>query len=384
MGEETLDRTPNATLDLATDLEAIRALFPVTRHRTYLMNAGQSPLNNRSRAAIDAYMDAAAIDLDARPAVREPIRALLAGLLGGAPNDYAMTTSTGAGISMVATGFAWRDGDNVVLPAGEHWNSTFPWFNLQGRGVETRTVQPDADNRVHVADLAKRVDGRTRIISVTAARFDTGFRADLRALADLAHAHGALLVVDGTQCVGASQINVIDDGIDVLACAGFKWLMGLAGTGFLYTNERARKLIAPVAPGMFAAEHSFTRLTFHDDARRYETGTIAYTLLHGWAAGLRLLTELGIPAIAARNLHLTDRLVAGLRSTGHHLLTPVATPQERSAIITFTAGSTEMDQALFDRLAKAGVQVTPRSGSLRVSPNFFNTEAEIDRFLDLL
>ncbi|MEP6831197.1 MAG: aminotransferase class V-fold PLP-dependent enzyme [Rhizomicrobium sp.] len=378
------DQTSHAAIDILRDFDAIRALFPVTQYQAYLMNAAQSPLNTRSRAALDSYLDLAAVDLNARPSVREPIRELLAGLLGGQPKDYAVTTSTGTGISTVAAGFLWQAGDNVVLPANEHWNNTFPWFNLQSRGVSTRMVQPNADNRVLVEDLAAQVDDRTRVISITAVRFDTGFRADLRALSDLAHAHDALLVVDGTQCAGASRINVIDDGIDVLACGGFKWLMGLAGTGFMYANERARALIAPVSPGMFAAEHSFTELKFHYDARRYETGTVAYSLLHGWAAGLRLLTEIGIENIAVRNLRLTDRLIAGLRIAKHRVLSPVETPQERSAIIAFTAGSEIANKASFDKLAKAKVQVSLRPGSLRVSPNFFNSEAEIDQLLNCL
>ena len=371
-------------LCLSRDFGSIRALFPVTQSQTYLMNAAQSPLNNRSRAALDFYLDMAAVDLDARPSVREPIRALLAGLLGGAPLDYAITTSTGAGISMIAAGFQWQPGDNVILPAGEHWNSTFPWLNLQSRGVDVRFVAVGSDNRVSLEDMAAKMDNRTRIVSVTAVRFDTGLRADLRALSDLAHTHDALLVVDGTQCAGASQIDVVADGIDVLACGGFKWLMGLAGTGCLYVNERARGLVAPVAPGMFAAEHSFTALKFHDDARRYETGTTAYALLHGWAAGLGLLTEIGIENIALRNLHLTDRLIAGIQDSQLRVLSAVATPQERSAIVTFTAGSNDANQTLYGRLEQAKVKVSLRGGSLRVSPNFFNTEAEIDRLLNVL
>ena len=278
----------------------------------------------------------------------------------------------------------WQAGDTVVLPAGEHWNSTFPWFNLASQGVEVRTVQPDANNRVTLADIAAQVDDSTRVISVTAVRFDTGFRADLKALSELAHAHGALLVVDGTQCAGASVMNVIDDGVDVLACGGFKWLMGLAGTGFMYVSEPARAVINPVSPGMFSAEHSFSELNFHDDARRYETGTVAYTLMHGWAAGLGLISELGVENIAARNLLLTDRIIAGLKATKHQIKTPTDTPNERSAIIAFTAGSEPANKAIFDRLATAGVQLSLRHGSLRVSPNFFNTEAEIDRFLNRL
>ncbi len=365
-------------------LDALRALFPITEHCTYLLNAGQSPLNTKSRAALDSYLDMAACELDARPSVREPVRALLARLLGGQAEDYAITTSTGHGMSMVAAGFSWQAGDNVVLPAGEHWNSTFPWLNLASKGVETRVVKPNADNRVPIESLAAVVDDRTRIISVTAVRFDTGLRSDLRALADLAHAHGALLVVDGTQCAGASPIDVVADGIDVLAGAGFKWLLGLAGTGFLYTNERARECISPVAPGMFAAEHHFDRLSFHTDGRRYETGTVAYSLLHGWAAGLSLLQDIGIANIAARNLALTDRIIAGLSETAHRLLSPVESISERSAILAFTAGDPADNSRIYDRLKASGVQISLRHGSLRVSPNFFNTEAEIDRFLDCL
>ncbi|MBK0327836.1 aminotransferase class V-fold PLP-dependent enzyme [Rhodobacteraceae bacterium F11138] len=370
------------SLDLTDDFDAVRALFPITQHSTYLLNAGQSPLNQRSRAALDQYLDWAATDTDARPEVRAPLRRLLADLLGGRPGDYAITTSTGTGISTVAAGMSWKSGDNVVLPAGEHWNSTFPWFNLSSRGVEIRTVQPDAENRISADALAEQVDDRTRVVSITAVRFDTGFRADLKSISNLAHAHDALFVVDGTQCAGASGMNVVEDGIDVLACGGFKWLMGLAGTGFMYANERAQTRIAPVSPGMFAARHSFTELDFHSDARRYETGTIAYTLLHGWAAGLGLIRELGVDNIANRNRQLTDRIITGLTDRKLRILSPVDRPEERSAIVVFSAGDEAANKVIFDRLTAAKVQLSLRHGSLRVSPNFFNTDAEIDRFLN--
>lgn len=371
-------------LDLTCDLDQVRALFPVTGHSAYLLNAAQSPLNTRSRAALDQYLDWAATDTDARPEVRVPLRRLLSELLGGLASNYAITTSTGTGISTVAAGMTWRPGDNVVLPAGEHWNSTFPWFNLVSQGVEVRTVQPDGENRVLVGELARSVDDRTRVISVTAVRFDTGFRSDLKALSRLAHAHDAILVVDGTQCAGASVMNVVDDGIDVLACGGFKWLMGLAGTGFMYVSDRARAMIAPVSPGMFAAEHSFSELKFHQDARCYETGTVAYALMHGWTAGLNLIKELGISKIAARNHQLTDRIIAGLKDTKYRILSPVDTIEERSAIVVFSAEDSATNNAVFGRMSKAGVQLSVRHGSIRVSPNFFNSECEIDLFLNCL
>ena len=134
---------PMPTLDLTRDFDKSRALFPVTQTQAYLMNAAQSPLNTRSRAAIEAYLEMSAVNLDARPSVREPIRVLLSGLLGGKPLDYAVTTSTGTGISTVAAGFAWQSGDNVVQPAGEH-------FDELGRGVEEgqSNVRPASEDAV--------------------------------------------------------------------------------------------------------------------------------------------------------------------------------------------------------------------------------------------
>lgn len=359
-----------------------RSLYPVTAHSAYLMNAAQSPLNVRSQAALQEYLTLAATDLKARPSVREPVRDLLSDLLGGQPNDYALTTSTGAGISMVAAGLGLRAGDNVVLPADEHWNNTFPWLRLQDQGVEVRLVETGADNRVTPAAIAAKVDQNTRVIATTAVRFDTGYRADLKALSALAKDADALFVVDGIQCAGAHVMNVEADGIDVLACGGFKWLQGMAGTGFLYVSEQARQRIAPIAPGMFAAEHDFRELTFHADARQYETGSMAYALFHGWAAGLGLLKEVGIGQIQQRNLVLTDRIIDGLKALNVAILTPHCAPEERSAIVSFSMGSAERNKGCADRLEAAGILISHRKGSLRVSPNFYNTEAEIDRFLN--
>ena len=179
-------------------------------------------------------------------------------------------------------------------------------------------------------------------------------------------------------------MNVDEDGIDVLACAGFKWLLGMPGTGFLYANKRARERIRPVLPGMYAAEHDTRRLNYHADARRYETGTLAYSLFHAWTAGLEILEEVGLPRIHARVLELTDRIVAGLRARGIEIVSPVETVTERSAIIAFTSGSEEANKVVHKELLAHGIIVALRDGRIRVSPNFFNTEEDIDRFLKQL
>jgi selenocysteine lyase/cysteine desulfurase len=229
--------------------------------------------------------------------------------------------------------------------------------------------------------VAERVDGKTRALAVAAVRHVTGFRADLKCLSGIAHGHGALFVVDGIQAAGVVPLDVEADGIDVLAGAGFKWLLGMPGTGYLYVRRGLWDTIRPVLPGMFAAGDELSEIQWMPDARRYETGSLAYSLFHAWTAGLEMVLELGVPAIHERVLALTAHLIDGLAGKGMSIVSPVATPRERSAIVSFTAGSAERNQALTARLAEHHVAISLRGGVCRVSPSFYNTEEEIDRLV---
>lgn len=354
------------------------------RESVFLNNAAESPLNERVRRRLQEYLTLAGEAPHRKPPAREPVREALSRLFGGSPDEYALVTSTGVGIGIAASGFPWQAGDNVVVPMDEHWNNTFPWLALRDRGVDCRLIPVDDNQRVDPNAIADAVDGDTRMLATTAVRFNTGFRADLKALSSIAHLKGALFVVDGIQGAGVCPLNVEEDGIDVLSCAGFKWLLGMPGTGFLYVRERAQEWIRPVLPGMYSAEHNTRALNYHSDARRYETGTLAYSLFHSWTAGLEILEEVGIDRIHERVLGLTDRIISGLGSKGVEIVSPVETRNERSGILSFTVGPEETNRALFERLRAQGIIVAPRDGRIRVSPNFFNDEEDIDRFLEAL
>ncbi len=366
------------------NIPALRKLFPVTESRVFLNNGAESPLNSRVRTRLESYLKIASEDPPAKPSVRVPVRILLADLFGGNQEDYALVTSTGAGICIAASGINWEKGDNVVVPCDEHWNNTFPWLALREKGVEVRFVPVGEDQRVSPESFRKLTDSKTRIVATAAVRFNSGFRADLKQLSKTAHDNGALFLVDGIQGAGVYPFNVEEEGIDILACAGFKWLLGMPGTGFLYASPEAQKTISPVLPGMFAAELNTRKLLYYSDARRYETGTIAYSLFHSWTAGLELLKEIGIDNIHNRILKLTGRIIDGLRQRDIELVTPVATESERSAILSFTLGNKEENKVLLEKLNAEGIIVSLRDGRIRVSPNFFNTEEEIDHFLSFL
>lgn len=366
------------------DINALRKLFPVTEKYAFLNNAAESPLNLRFKSRLDEYLDEALHAPQNKPLVRQTVRNQLSSLLGGSPDEYALVTSTGMGISAIAAGYKWNKGDNVVVPSDEHWNNTFPWQALEQKGLDVRFVPVDDDNRINPEKLAALTDKNTKIVAAAAVRFNSGFRSDLKKLADIAHDKGALFMVDGIQASGVVPLNVETDSIDILCNAGFKWLLGMPGTGFLYVNKNVQDLITPILPGMFAADNFSKKLEYFPDARRYETGTIAYPLFYGWTAGLELLQEIGIENIYRRILILTDRIIAGLQDKNISIVTPIDNISERSAILMFTLGSEELNKNLYEKLLSQNIIVTLRGGLIRISPSFFNTEAEIDSFLNLL
>lgn len=361
-----------------------RALFPISGQCVYLNNAAESPLNDAVKAGLMEFLGSVATAPQAKPTVREELRPLLADILGGAADDYALIPSTSMGMGTVAAGYPWQAGDNVVVPGGEHWSNTFPWLLLKERGVELRVVPVGSDLRVEPEAIMKAVDKKTRILACAAVRFNSGFRANLKELAGIAHAKGALFAVDAIQAAGACPLDVLADGVDIMAGAGFKWLLGMHGTGYLYMNQSARERVSPVLPGMFAAEDNLSELRWLRGSRRYESGTLPYALFHAWKAGLNLVRELGVENIWKRNLALTGRLLDGLKAAGFAVLTPHERLDERSAIVVADAGGADRNKQLHRKLLEAGIVTTLRAGVLRISPNFYNTEDEIDSCLAAL
>lgn len=366
------------------NIEQIRSLFPVTKEAVYLNSASQAPLNLLVRDRLDTHLKTELNPIGKKGFDRNSTRQLLSQLLGGVPEEYALVTSTGVGIGIVAQGLNLGEGDNIVVPEREHWNNTFPWMQLQKRGVEVRFVKLNEDNSIDVAAIDRLTDHRTRVVAIAAVRFNSGFRPNLAAIGEIAHRKGALFMVDAAQAAGMVPIDVVRDGIDVMAGCGFKWLLGMHGTGYLYVNSRVCSMIDPMLPGMFAAEHYFDKLNYYSDARKFETGTIAYSLFDAWNAGLELLLEMGVENIYRLALQNTDVIIDGLRQKGYTIVTPTRNREERSAIVHFTTGSVDTTQGLYQKLTAEKVLVTLQGENMRVSPNFFTTQEEMERFLSLV
>ena len=125
-------------------------------------------------------------------------------------------------------------------------------------------------------------------------------------------------------------------------------------------------------------------MNYHIDSRKFETGTIAYSLFNAWNAGLELIHAIGVENIYEKALENTDLLIEGLHEKGYQIISPIKNREERTAIVHFNTGSGETTKMLYEELTNKRILVTLQGNNIRVSPNFFNTHKEINAFLSKL
>lgn len=366
-------------------VDEARKHFPSAGQAVFFDHASVGPIStdvaDAMRAVVDTHMTVG-FQQSWRDDM-ERVRADIATLVGSTPDDIAFTQNTSHGLSLVANGLEWRPGDNVVLPAKEFPSNFYPWMNLRDRGVEVRLV---AAPRGHadISDVIAAIDSRTRAVAISAVQFSTGFRYDLRPLAEACH-DGPLLVVDGTQHVGALRFDVVEHGADVLAVSSHKWLMGPPGTGFAHVNARAREQVQPSVVGWLSVPEPFAfdyQLAFPSGADRYEPGTENVVGTLGMGAAVRLMLDFTPQWVENRVLAITDQLADGLVAKGYDIISD-RTTEARSGILIFKHPATPADE-VFQRLVHAGVKCAPRGGGVRFSPHFYNSDDEADRALDVL
>jgi len=371
------------------DWSEFRRQMPVSRRWAYLDHAAVAPLSGPACEAMLRWAREAADEGDAAwPGWSDQIRQtrrLAAELVGALESEIALVPNTTAGINLVAEGYPWQPGDNVVTLADEFPSNQYPWMNLAARGVETRRIPTEA-GRVDLGRLAEAMDGRTRILSVSWVSYLTGWRNDLNELARLAHDRGVLLFVDAIQGLGVFELDAGATGIDFLAADGHKWMLGPEGAGIFYLRREHLDRLRPLGVGWGSVVHAhdFGRieLTLKHDASRYEGGSQNTPGMIALGASLRLLASYGTRALGRRIVEVADLARRRLEAAGASIASPLA-EGHRSGILAFTLPDCPAEEAA-RRCRQRGVALSCRGGRLRISPHAYNNEEDVDRLLDAL
>ena len=363
--------------------EHYRREFPVTEKYVYLDHAGVAPLSLRVKTAIELFLkEATEGGAFHYPKWAEQVaatRQACARLINAAPDEIAFVKSTSHGLSLVANGLDWKPGDNVLVYEKEFPSNLYPWLNLKTRGVEVRTI-PSRDNRILIEDIEKLIDARTRLLAISSVQFVNGFRVDLKRLGEICRENKVLLCVDAIQSLGLLPMDVKEFNIDFLSADAHKWLLGPEGIGIFYCRKDLAEKLAPPLLGWksvrneFAFEH--TNLVLKTDALRFEEGSQNLMGILGLGAAIELLAEAGIETIENNVLGLGDVIIREAEARGFTVLTP-KDRRARGGNITFRGS---FDPAnVRDTLRGRGILVNVRGGGLRVSPHFYNNEADIDK-----
>ena len=379
-------------MNLYPDESVRRALFPVCREKIFLAHAAVTVLPkcvadavcDYTRRSSENHQEFGGVLADIKDA-----RRACAEFIGASADEIALLGPTSLGLSLFANGIEWKPGDEVLCYHGDYPANVYPWIELRRRGVTVRYLEPAEPGAITPALVAAALGPRTRLVALASAHFFTGYRIDVDAIGALLHARGVLFSLDAIQTLGAFPLSV--EHVDFLSADAHKWLLGPLAIGIVYVKRTHFDLVRPtllgawnvMSPNFIAQDE----VRFVATAQRYEPGVLNAAGIYGLKAALELIQSHGLETVATRLLELKAHLLAQLEPLGFTLLGPRSGPNA-SSITTFRHPTADCAK-LFAALEQANIVASLRHDRegrdyLRFSPHLYNTEAEIDKAVDLL
>ena len=367
-----------------------RESFALAPGLIYVNHAAVGVLPVVTRDAVHAMVDDHAargvLGTAPREAALPAYRQRVAAFVGGRGEEVALLRNTGDGATVIAQGLNLGPGDEVISGANEFGSNAYPWLVLRERGVAVTLIAAPRE-RLTPDVLRRIISARTKVVAVSWVSFDDGYRHDLAALAEVAHAHGALLAVDVMQGLGAFPFDVAATGVDAIYAGGAKWLLALQGVSFLWLRAGLLDRVALRFPGWRSPANMWDFLDYAQppapNASRFEGGTVNILGALSLATSIDVLAAAGPARIAAHVLALTDRLVDGLHVRGWTIAGDRSRDDVKSGIVRFHREGIDA-VALGRRLGEAKICVTYRANGIRIAPHGYNTFDEIDAILDAL
>jgi len=303
-------------------------------------------------------------------------RQKFAAIIGAQVHEVALASSVSAALSSLSTAFDYRIRNKIVMSALDFPTLPYQWLAKKRLGVECHFVESLDHMSVPPELFAPVVDKQTALLATSRVCYTSGYVQDVRALADIAHEHGAYLLVDDYQGTGQVPINVRSSGVDFLVTGALKWLMGGPGLAFVYIREELIRDLEPTITGWFGHNGQFQfharSFAFRPDAAKIEMGTPAMAAVYAANGGLDIVLEAGIEKISERSQYLANDLIARVHDQGWVILSPHE-PERRSAIVML-----DMDNAqeTVQELRAQNIIIDTYFGLLRISPYFYNTIEE--------
>src|ERR671924_927713 len=320
---------PGAHVEAVPLPDRIRHRFPIFGRRLYINSCSQGALSDAVREAYEQYL----ADWDEKGAPweywverGEAARATFARLVQAAPEEIAVTTSLSAGVAGLASGLRYARRSKVVLTDWEFPTIGQIWHAQEARGARVTHVPAADDGTIPLEHFERAIDDDTLIVSITHVCYRNGAMVDVPGVVELAHARGALVLLDSFQSVGSLPVDVRELGVDFLGAGVLKYLLGSAGLGFFYCRGDLVGRVWPTQTGWFADENIFamdhTDYSPAHTAARFQSGTPPVPAIYAGIAGIELMQEVGVAATREHVNGLNAHLLNGLNELGATIVTP--------------------------------------------------------------
>ena len=363
------------------ELIEYRAEFPILQRKTYLNSCSLGPLSRRAMAAMERFEEqwnehGAQSWYGMWMGEIARVREKFASLIGAQLHEVAIAPNVSTALSSIANALDYSKRNKVVMAEMDFPTLAYQWLVKERLGVECHFV-PSPDRIYTPPELFEDVvDEKTALVATSRVFFTSGYIQDARAVADIAHKHGAYVLIDDYQGTGQIPIDVVGMDIDFLVTGTLKWLMGGPGLALVYIREGLISQLLPTITGWFGHREQFQFKTrefeFRDDAARVEMGTPSVPSIYAANGGLDIVKEISVERICERTRYLTNDLIARAREQGWTVHAPQE-PERRSSIVMLEL---ERPDEIVKGLVARNIITDYRPGLLRISPYFYNTIEE--------
>lgn len=375
--------------------------FPSTKDLIYLSYCSVSPLYGKEAAweLLKAQSELGRNYYPLAHKMLEKFHRAAAKLLRTEASNISYIRNTAEGMSMIANGYPFKAGDEIISFEHEYPSDHYPWKIQERRGVTLKLlsnarIDPKLPeglvNGWSFDELKSLLTERTRLIALSHVQFTSGFAADLSQLGALCKDRGITLVIDAAQSIGSLPLYPEEYGIDAIAASGWKWLLGPMGTGVLYTSEALREKLQLVVCGadnmIQSPEYLDHRFTPHHDARCFEYGPAPYSCLAALTQAIEDV-QLSTSSEAIRDrlfalqqvaFETLDKSLFGVLQfdttyrSGIYSVYPLGGDHGRRAL------------AISAKAESLGAVITPRDGFLRIAPHYFVSEDDVAQGIECL
>jgi len=367
-----------------SEVRAVRSRFRVLRNKIYLNSCSQGALSDAVEDGFREYVASwheHGSPWDVWVERYEAARSQFASFIGATNDEVAVVPYVSAGINSVASALRFDRRKKVVLGEFEFPTMGHIWLAQRKRGAEVEFVSA-VGNRIPTEHYERAIDHDTLIVPLTGVCFMNGFRSAVHEVVRLAHANGALIMLDDYQDCGTRPVNVRTAELDFYVTGTLKYLLGPPGLAFLYVRKELIESLEPTITGWFAQTDPFAFDVKHLDlapsARRFEAGSPTVPNIYAAMKGIELLQEIGLDNVAAHIETLARALLDGSQRLGLHAKVPA------NSVGPLVVLQCSYAAVLVEKLAASGIVCSSRHDGLRLSFHVYNTLDDVQAVLRVL